>query len=188
MPRRQSLVLALLAVVCAAVLWSLYQWYQARYIRPFSETTVLFDGAALRLPAELAGSGRIRVVHLWDPPCPCNVGNQQHLAELLARFGDRVSFHVWQKPGSRGHLPDTLKALQPLAELPGAEQLPASPAVAIWAADGTLAYVGPYSEGATCTSANSFIEPVLEALLAGRPVHSTGSLALGCYCSWTDAQ
>lgn len=186
MSRRKPLVLALLALVCALVLGGLYQWYQARYIRPFGETTVLFDAAALRLPAELAGPGRIRVVHLWDPPCPCNVGNQQHLAELLARFGDRVSFHVWQKPGSRGHLPDTLKALQPLAELPGAEQLPASPAVAIWDQDGKLAYLGPYSEGATCTSANSFIEPVLEALLAGRPVRSTGGLAVGCYCAWQD--
>ena len=186
MSRRQPLVLALLAVVCALALWSLYQWYQTRYIRPFSETTVLFDAGNLRLPAGLAGPGKIRVVHLWDPPCPCNVGNQQHLGELLQRFGDRVSFHVWQKPGSRGHLPDMLKALQPLAELPGAEQLPASPAVAIWDQDGQLAYVGPYSEGATCTSSNSFIEPVLEALLAGRPVSSTGSLAVGCYCSWQD--
>ncbi|MNW22703.1 hypothetical protein D3C71_2243470 [compost metagenome] len=58
--------------------------------------------------------------------------------------------------------------------------------MAIWDRDGKLAYVGPYSEGAVCTSANSFIEPVLEALLAGRAVHSTGSLAVGCYCAWND--
>lgn len=187
MPRRKTLVLSLLALVCAGALWSLYQWYQARYIRPFAEQTVLFDAAGLRLPAELAGPGEIRVVHLWDPPCPCNVGNQQHLAELVQRFaGAGVSFHVWQKPGSRGHLPDTLKALQPLAELPGAEHLPASPAVAIWDRAGKLAYVGPYSEGATCTSSNSFIEPIIEALLAGRPVSSTGGLAVGCYCPWGD--
>lgn len=189
MPRRKPLVLSLVALACAVALWSLYQWYQARYIRPFSETTVLFDAAGLRLPAELAGPGRIRVVHLWDPPCPCNVGNQQHLAELVQRFaGQEVSFHVWQKPGSRGQLPETLKALQPLRELPSAERLPASPAVAIWDRDGRLAYVGPYSEGAVCTSSNSFIEPVLEALLAGRPVQSTGSLAVGCYCPWTDGR
>lgn len=187
LPRRKTVITSLLVLVAAAALWSLYQWYQARYIRPFSETTVLFDAAGLRLPAGLAGPGAIRVVHLWDPPCPCNVGNQQHLAELVQRFaGQGVSFHVWQKPGSRGQLPDSLKALQPLAELPGAERLPASPAVAIWDRDGKLAYVGPYSEGATCTSSNSFIEPVLEALLAGRPVHSTGSLAVGCYCPWND--
>lgn len=69
---------------------------------------------------------------------------------------------------------------------PGAERLPASPAVAIWDRDGNLAYVGPYSEGAVCTSANSFIEPVIEALLAGRPLQSTGTLAVGCYCPWQD--
>lgn len=186
MSRRKPLVLALLALVCAIALGGLYQWYQERYVRPFGEATVLFDGAGLRLPAALAGPGKVRVVHLWDPPCPCNVGNQQHLTELLERFGDRVSFHVWQKPGSRGQLPGTLAALQPLAELPGAENLPASPAVAIWDRDGRLAYVGPYSEGAVCTSSNSFIEPVLEALLAGRPVRNTGSLAVGCYCAWQD--
>jgi len=187
LPRRKTVLLSLLVLAAGVALWSLNQWYQDRYIRPFSETTVLFDAGTLRLPAELAGAGSIRVVHLWDPPCPCNVGNQQHLAELLERFaGQAVSFHVWQKPGSRGQLPDTLKALQPLAELPGAEHLPASPAVAIWDQAGRLAYVGPYSEGAVCTSANSFIEPVIEALLAGRAVTSTGSLAVGCYCAWQD--
>lgn len=188
MPSRKSLFLVLLALLAGLALWSLQQWYQERYIRPFSETAVLFEADTLRLPPTLAGAGAIRVVHLWDPPCPCNVGNQQHLAELIAAYAGRgVSFHVWQKPGSRGQLPETLAALQPLAELPGAEHLPASPAVAIWDRDGRLAYLGPYSEGAVCTADNSFIEPVLEALLEGRPVHSAGSLAVGCYCAWSAA-
>ncbi|MCQ4348858.1 DUF6436 domain-containing protein [Pseudomonas stutzeri] len=188
MPRRNSLALALLALLAAGALWSLKQWYQERYVRPFGESAVLFEASGLRLPAELAGPGDIRLVHIWDPPCPCNVGNQQHLAELIEGYAGRgVSFHVWQKPGSRGQLPKGLEALRPLPELPGAESLPASPAVAIWDGDGRLAYVGPYSEGAVCTADNSFIEPVLEALLAGRPVHGAGSLAVGCYCSWHDA-
>ena len=185
--RRKTVFVSLFVLLWVIGLGSLYAWYQARYIRPFGESTVLFDAGALRLPAELAGSGTIRVVHLWDPPCPCNVGNQQHLRELLDHFaGQGVDFYVWQKPGSRGRLPDSLGALRPLAELPGAARLPASPAVAIWDRDGNLAYVGPYSEGAVCTSANSFIEPVIEALLAGRPLQSTGTLAVGCYCPWQD--
>ncbi|MCL7461305.1 DUF6436 domain-containing protein [Pseudomonas sp. NW5] len=183
--RRKNLLIAVLALCWFVALGGLYAWYQSRYIRPFGETTVLFDAAALRLPAELAGPGNIRVVHLWDPPCPCNVGNQQHLSELIARFAEQgVSFHVWQKPGSRGRLPESLAALQPLRELPGAEQMPASPAVAIWDRAGNLAYLGPYSEGAVCTSDNSFIEPILDALIAGRPVLATGTLAVGCYCPW----
>ena len=67
-----------------------------------------------------------------------------------------------------------------------AEDLPASPAVAVWDSLGRLAYFGPYSEGAVCTSANSFVEPVLDALLAGRPVLAPQTLASGCFCAWRD--
>ena len=54
--------------------------------------------------------------------------------------------------------------------------------------DGRLAYFGPYSEGALCTSANSFIEPILDALGAGRPVQADSNLAAGCFCDWTASE
>ncbi len=181
----KSTLACVFALIWVIGLAGLYWWYTSRYIRPFGEdTTVLFEAGVLKLPAAIAGPGRVRVVHFWDPPCPCNVGNQQHLTELIARFAGEVDFYVWQKPGSHGQLPESLQALKPLQTLPGAEYMSASPAVAIWNAEGRLAYLGPYSEGAVCTSANSFIEPVIEALLAGRPVDSTATLAVGCYCSW----
>ncbi|MCY1263637.1 hypothetical protein D3C76_662250 [compost metagenome] len=183
--RRKTLLICLLAIVCAASLATAWWWFQSRYIRPFSEQPTLFSGDILQLPRELAGPGPVRLVHFWDPGCPCNVGNQQHLAELIGRFAPQgVEFFAVQKPGSHGRLPETLAALKPLDALPGMQQLPASPAVAIWDAQGRLAYFGPYSEGATCTSANSFIEPILEALVAGRKVEATHTLAVGCYCAW----
>jgi hypothetical protein len=74
--------------------------------------------------------------------------------------------------------------MKPLASLPGAERIPASPAVAIWDQNGKLAYFGPYSEGLTCNSGNSFIEPILQALTTGRPVEATHTMAVGCYCGW----
>lgn len=89
-----------------------------------------------------------------------------------------------QKPGSHGQLPANLSSLQPIASLPGSEQLPASPAIAIWDRQGRLAYFGPYSEGAVCNASNSFIEPVIQALLANRPVQADNTLASGCYCPW----
>ena len=76
----------------------------------------------------------------------------------------------------------TFAARQPAQPAP--QPLPASPAVAIWDRTGQLAYFGPYSEGATCTSSNSFIEPILEALSAGRPVSASNTLAVGCFCDW----
>lgn len=172
--------------MCAAGLWAAYDWFQGRYIRPFSDQTALFAGDVLSLPAKLAGPGRIRLVHFWDPACPCNVGNQQHLSELVEHYGGAqgVDFYSVQKPGTHGQLPSTLDAIKPLASLPGAERITASPAVAIWDREGRLAYFGPYSEGATCNSGNSFIEPILQALSAGRAVNATHTMAVGCYCPW----
>jgi len=185
-PTRKTLLASLLIAAWAAAMLAAYWWYEARYLRSFSEQTALFYGEQLRLPDELAGPGPIRLVHFWDPACPCNVGNQQHLAELIERFGPQgVTFYAVQKPGSKGQLPTTLSAMQQLTELPGSTQIPASPAVAIWDRNGQLAYFGPYSEGATCTSSNSFIEPILDALIAERPVNASNTLAVGCFCDWS---
>ncbi|MBF8669414.1 thiol-disulfide isomerase [Pseudomonas putida] len=181
----KPLCTAIALLVGMAILWQAYTTFQARYLRPFDNQATLFDGSQLRLPTELAGPGPIRVVHFWDPACPCNVGNQQHLGDLVSQFASQgVTFHVLQKPGSHGQLPANLTALKPLASLPGSEHLPASPAVAIWDRQGRLAYFGPYSEGTVCNASNSFIEPILKALLDGRQVNASNTLAVGCYCPW----
>src|SRR3989338_8334471 len=161
-PTRKTLLASLLILFWAAAMLAAYWWYEARYLRSFSEQTALFYGEQLRLPDDLAGPGPIRIVHFWDPACPCNVGNQQHLAELLAHFGPQgVRFYAVQKPASQGHLPPALAGLESLPGLPGSDQLPASPAVAIWDQQGNLAYFGPYSEGVTCDASSSFIEPII---------------------------
>ncbi|WP_277592053.1 DUF6436 domain-containing protein [Pseudomonas chlororaphis] len=185
LPYRTTLLASLLALLCAGVLWVAYDWFQGRFLRTFSEHTAVFSGDPLQLPPGLAGEGAIRLVHFWDPACPCNVGNQQHLAELIEHYGPQgVEFYSVQKAGSHGQLPTTLSHLKILDGLPGSEQIPASPAVAIWDRNGTLAYFGPYSEGLTCNSSNSFIEPILQALHEGRAVSATHTLAVGCYCPW----
>jgi hypothetical protein len=183
---RTTLLAGLLALGCAAVLWVAYDWFQGRFLRAFSQHTAVFSGDPLRLPPELAGPGPIRLVHFWDPACPCNVGNQQHLSELVDKYAPQgVEFYAVQKSGTQGQLPATLSSLKPLPALPGSEQIPASPAVAIWNRTGELAYFGPYSEGLTCNSSNSFIEPILEALNVGRVVNATHTMAVGCYCPWS---
>jgi hypothetical protein len=184
---RKNLLIALLTLASLVGLAMAYRWFETRYVRTFDERAAVFSGAELQLPAKLSGPGAIRLVHFWDPACPCNVGNQQHLAELIEHYAPQgVQFHVVQKPGSQGRLPAELAALQPLDELPGSANLPASPAVAIWDRQGQLAYFGPYSEGLVCNSSNSFIEPILEALAAGRKVDASNTLAVGCFCQWAE--
>ncbi|MCP1513421.1 MULTISPECIES: DUF6436 domain-containing protein [Pseudomonas] len=185
-PHRTTLFAALILLICTGLLWAAYDWFQGRYLRAFSEHTAVFSGDALQLPAELSGPGPIRLVHFWDPACPCNVINQQHLGELIEAYAPLgVEFYALQKAGSHGQLPDNLSRMKILTALPGADQVPASPAVGIWDRSGKLAYFGPYSEGLTCNAGNSFIEPILQALAAGREVNATHTLAVGCYCSWS---
>lgn len=177
MTKKIFLVAAIILWISAlgAALW----WYNSHYIR-----TEFFIGQQLELPQEIRGEGKIRLLHFWDPGCPCNLGNQSHLADLSRDYADAVDFYHVQKPGSKGHLPKTLNHLIPL-ELQLAEQtLPASPAVAIFDNSGQLAYFGPYSEGAICNASNSFVEPVLEALQQNRTVRAGSNLASGCFCSW----
>lgn len=185
-PRRKLLLASLLTLLVAGALLAAFKWFEGRYLRTFEgERAELFSGDDLRLPAELQGPGPVRFVHFWDPGCPCNVGNQQHLEELLKRFaGQPVEFYEVRKPGSKGRLPPSLAALKPLANLEGAAELPASPAVGIWDRNGELVYIGPYSEGAVCSSDNSFVEPIVEAVLVGRTVRATHSLAVACFCDW----
>lgn len=159
-------------------------WYKSRFIRPFSETAAIFSGQQLSLPESMAGAGAIRFVHFWDPSCPCNVGNQQHLVDMLEHYAGEVEFYHVPKPGSSGQLPKALSGMRHLNSLPGSQQIPASPAVAIWDQSGQLAYFGPYSEGAVCNSSNSFVEPILDALLNNRPVSAANTLAVGCFCNW----
>ncbi len=187
-PYRNALFASLILILGAGVMWAAYDWFQGRYLRAFNEHTAVFSGDALRLPAALSGPGPIRVVHFWDPACPCNVGNQQHLADLIEQYAPQgVEFYALQKPGSHGQLPDNLRRMKVLTALPGADQIPATPAVGIWDRSGKLAYFGPYSEGLTCNASNSFIEPILKALETGREVNATHTLAVGCYCSWPNA-
>lgn len=184
-PTRKTLLASLLAIVWLGGMLVAFWWFEARYLRTFDERAAVFSGAELQLPAELAGPGDIRLVHFWDPACPCNVGNQQHLSELIERFAPQgVQFYAVQKPDGKGQLPGELAAMQALDSLPGSANLPASPAVAIWDRQGRLAYFGPYSEGLTCNSSNSFIEPILNALSEDRTVNASNTLAVGCFCDW----
>ncbi|KWR83860.1 MULTISPECIES: DUF6436 domain-containing protein [Pseudomonas] len=182
---RKVVLAGVLIVAWLGILFAAFWSFQGRYLRSYPDTTQLFDGQALQLPAQLAGPGHIRVVHFWDPECPCNVANQQHLASLIKRFEPQgVDFYAYRKPGTQGRLASELWGLKPLPEFPSPPPIAASPSVAVWDRDGKLAYFGPYSEGATCTSANSFIEPVIQALIEGRQVKSPSTLATGCYCDW----
>lgn len=147
--------------------------------------SVVFSSTALSLPKTLEADQSIRLVHFWDPACPCNVGNQAHLLAIVQQFAPQgVRFYSVKRAGRKGQLPAVFSAVQALEDEHDWTQIPASPAAAIWNAQGDLIYFGPYTEGANCNVARGFVEPILEASLAGRSVQATHQLAVACFCDW----
>ena len=176
----------LLAIFSTGV--ALWNYFGFSEVGSFSEQAIVFDDSHLQLPSNLAGpTGRIRMVHFWDPACKvCNRETGAHLSYLISMYRRaNIDFYSVRKPGTTGELPDFLRdKLTPLEGIHGMHEIPASPSVAIWDSKGHLAYAGPYSLGMVCTSANSFVEPIIDKLVAGEEVKPFGMLAVGCYCPW----
>lgn len=187
--RWRGLGLALLAVIISLAAYSLWSYFGASGLRDFSDQAVVFDNTSLALPSQLAGAnGRVRIVHFWDPACTsCNKETSAHLNYLIEMYRRQgVDFYSVQKPGTQGELAPFLQGkLIPLSGIEGMARLPASPAVAIWDRQGKLSYAGPYSPGLVCSSANSFVEPIIDQLVANKKINPIGMLAVGCYCPWS---
>lgn len=187
-PRRVFIFFCVLAMGAAGL--SLWNYFGLNGLSSYSEQAIVFDDADLRLPPALTGAtGRIRLVHFWDPACgACNRETGAHLSYLISMYRRaNIDFYSVRKPGTTGELPSFLQGkLIPLERIDGMEKIPASPSVAIWGGDGRLAYAGPYSLGMVCTSANSFVEPIIDKLVAGQTVEPFGMLAVGCYCPWRE--
>jgi hypothetical protein len=188
--RRRPVILFLCTAICILIGTgvALWRYFGVGGVTSYSNQAVLFRDSDLRLPPDLAGNtGRIRVVHFWDPDCAsCNENTDAHLNYLITMFrGAKIDFYSVRRPGTRGELPAFLQGrLKPLSGIEGMERIAASPSIAIWGADGKLAYAGPYSEGLVCSSANSFVEPILNRLVAGEHVAPSPLVAVGCYCPW----
>lgn len=174
---RNVVVVLLLACWVAGLVWAL-TWYESHYIKPF-ERPALFDGVSVEPPFDAAA---VQVLHVWQAGCPCNGGHQAYVNDMTERFAEQGVLFARSGQRDLDALPQALRQL-PYWPMPAAwSAWPGAPAVAIWGADGRLAYVGPYSDGASCSEDSSFVEPVIRALLAGRQVDITRQDTVSCLC------
>ena len=174
---RRLLVSLALLVWVAGLGWA-YWWFEGRYIKSF-ERPVFFQAEQVAPPF---APGQVQVVRVWQSNCPCSAGHEAYVEEMTARFAGRGVRFARSGQYSTVGLSAGLKEL-PYWPIPGAwADWPGAPSIAIWAADGSLAYVGPYSDGAHCSADSSFVEPVLQALLDGRSVNITQQDSVSCLC------
>ncbi|MEH6563773.1 MAG: DUF6436 domain-containing protein [Halopseudomonas sp.] len=174
---RRTVTLLLLLVWLAGLVWA-YWWFEARYVRSF-ERPAFFQGVPVAPPF---APGHIQVLHVWQAGCPCSAGHEAYVGDMTRRFAAQGVQFARAGQRSAAGLTGELAAL-PYWPLPASwENWPGAPAIAIWDASGELAYVGPYSDGAHCTAGSSFVEPVVQALLAGRKVDITRQDSVACLC------
>lgn len=174
---RKLLVGLLLVTWLAGLAWAFW-WFEGQYVKAF-ERPAYFSAQDVPPPFT---PGQVQVLHVWQAGCPCNGGHEDYLQSMTERFSARGVVFARAGAVSKEGLPPVL---QKMAHWPIPEQWenwPGAPAVAIWDAAGKLAYVGPYSEGAHCSRDSSFIEPVIETLLAGRPVSIVTQDTVACLC------
>lgn len=175
--QRNLLTAGLLLLWGAGMVWAFW-WYEGQYLRSF-ERPAYFHGAPVAPPFD---AGSVQVVHVWQGGCPCNGGHEAYLDEMTQRFAERGVRFARSGQAEPAGLPTELKNL-PFWPIP--EQWvnwPGAPAIAVWDAEGRLAYVGPYSDGAHCNQESSFVEPVMAALLQGRRVSISTQDTVSCLC------
>ena len=84
---------------------ALWRYFSVGGVASYSNQAVLFRDSDLRLPPGLAGNtGRICVMHFWDPDCTsCNENIYAHLNYLITICGGANSdFYSMRKPGTHG--------------------------------------------------------------------------------------
>lgn len=157
-------------------------WGQLTRSVPFGVAADPMVLAAWTLPDDAASVRGIKVVHLRAPGCLCEYRTQLHRGQLYQRYhGSEVHFFelsttaLTPLPGWTALPPATAAALAGIG----------APGVAIFDGQNRLAYLGPYAEGYFCGSGNSWVEPVIDQLLAGKKVHSLNLFTSGCFCPWS---
>lgn len=129
-----------------------------------------------RLPA-LGADGRLRLLHFFNPDCPCSRFNLQHFKSLSRRYAGEVAFFVVQQSDEQeaeaaaafGEL--DIKVIEDadgaLADICGVY---ATPQAVILDEAGRIIYRGNYNRARYCSSRNSwFAQQMLDARLGKAP-------------------
>lgn len=143
---------------------SLFWLFQYRY----ESVWVSFDGEAM--PRLVESNGSMQVVHFVDDACPCSKFSKPHISDIEDQWSSQgVRFQTIRASG-QGDLKSEFFSL-----------VSASPSVAVWDADGELAYFGPYTSGVFCGEGEDLVSQVLNSSYKGQ---WTNQEYVGCFCQW----
>ena len=141
-----------------------------------SHLNVLFDQSESEV---------IRVVYFWQNYCPCDATVLGHFMEMEEKYTQQgVDFLVADlslKP--KGESMSQFKKLEQERVDQFRHTIPFTPAVAVWDEDNQLSYYGPHNLGFVCNAKTSFVQKILDGLLAGNASQNVQTLGDGCFCA-----
>lgn len=187
----------LLLAIALVGLWGIstvaaFWWFEFRNLQAFQpEQAVLFDSGSLQdsLAQQFGEAAGPVALHFWDPDCPCTRFNTPHVRDLMAAYAEKGMRFVVLTPTAALQT-RAREEFGPQVEIRVAGPLDplSSPAAVLLDGQGQLAYFGPYSTGANCTTGNGdYVELVLNELDAGNNPRQINTLAVGCFCRWPAA-
>ncbi|MBE1301935.1 MAG: hypothetical protein GJ680_18770 [Alteromonadaceae bacterium] len=127
-----------------------------------------FDQRFSALISSQIGDVKNAIVHFSDQECWCQFVGETHIASVV---------ELAKNSGLQNHKIEKAQMSSSVSKL-----IPSFPAVALFNAEGRLAYLGPYSSGIYCSVGNGMIEPFIKKISNAPNSAAIPMDAEGCYC------
>ena len=186
-----ALALWLLALLVFA------SWYQARYIKSFTEDSPTFLQAdqtekwfAKLTPVLPQKTTLSRVIQFWQPDCLCNRFARPHALSATILAKELGIEHITVIPNRSLQEVHSLQALNPDTKIISLDtslmkHWPASPSLLIEDPLARLIYFGPLGFGAFCGQAStSVINSQMLKLQESKAKPFFNIIGKGCFCHW----
>lgn len=172
--RRRWLIVAVIAWF-GLVLWGISYLLEQRLVW-FDEQGQLLelsnnDRLEFELVSELGNLGYSvagRVFHITSRDCSCNWRASAHITgvkrQVTESDGQNLIIDIDQVPSLKHFVP-------------------ATPAIIMFNKSSELIYIGPYADGAFCTTESSFVEELIPSVsMSLKAPKWVNTVAKGCYC------
>lgn len=178
-------------------LFILVSWYQANYIRGFTEDSPEFLNADFSeqwlkdlTPFLPAKGTETRIIQFWQPDCLCNRFALPHSANIIQASHEKTVEHITLIPKQYSDRLESLQLLNPKTTIIAIEpsvlaHWPSSPSVLIEGPVSQLLYIGPLGYGAFCSQSSiGVIEQILSNLDSDQLRPYFNVIGKGCFCPW----
>lgn len=180
----------LVAVFCcvAGIFWHTELVYSKPTPIP-EQFTAVSEGSVIQLALENGlHSRKPRLIHFFNPDCPCSRFNVQHLQSLVNKYGEQVDFSVvvlTDKTYSEAEIRDRFDFTVPIsfdASIADRCGVISTPQAVILDSDARLFYRGNYNKSRYCTDVKSdYARIAIDSLLAGESTIGMNPLAKVAY-------